>query len=221
MVAALHLPRHLSVSLLVVSLFTSAISNAQSRLAQAAMYPLGGTVLSSVTSDFNGDGRSDILSYVAPVSTSVSTPWGVTLAVANSNGSYGAPKLLASFAANTFGYVAAGDFNGDGKIDFAAALVKHGVSSGMMNVYLGNGDGTFRTPKTVAYSGGEPLSLRAAKISSDSRSDLVLGVSTGPAGAVEVFAGNGDGTFAAAMKTNTADLTYNLGDGRAPVALCA
>jgi FG-GAP-like repeat/Bacterial Ig-like domain (group 3) len=177
------------------------------------MYSLGGTVLSSVTSDFNGDRRSDILSYVAPASTSASTPWGVTLALANSNGSFGTPKLLASFAANTFGYVAAGDFNGDGKIDFAVALVKHGVSTGTIHVYLGNGDGTFRASKTIAYSGGEPLSLRAGKITSDTRSDLLLGVSTGPAGAVQVFAGNGDGTFAAPKITNTWDLTYNIAMG--------
>jgi len=61
-----------------------------------------------------------------------------------------ASKLLASFAASTFGDVAAGDFNSDGKIDFAVALVKSGVTSETINVYLGNGDGTFRTPKTVA-----------------------------------------------------------------------
>jgi len=35
-------------------------------------------------------------------------------------------------------------------------------------------------------------------MTSDSRSDLVLGVSSGAGGAVEVFAGNGEGTFAAA-----------------------
>jgi len=66
MVAAQRLRRHLFLSLLVVSLFTSTVSNGQSRLAQASMYPLGGAVLSSFTSDFNGDGRSDVLLYVVP-----------------------------------------------------------------------------------------------------------------------------------------------------------
>jgi len=49
--------------------------------------------------------------------------------------------------------VAVGDFNGDGKPDFA--VVEAG--SNMVSVFLGNGDGTFQAPTSV-FAGWEPNS---------------------------------------------------------------
>src|SRR3954470_17775175 len=108
----LRLPRLRRVSpILLTLLVIPAALKAQNRLAQAPFYPLGGTVFSAITSDFNGDGRSDVLAYVTQ-GGGTTTPWGVTLTPGNANGTYGTPKLIASFPVNTTGYVAAGDFNG-------------------------------------------------------------------------------------------------------------
>jgi FG-GAP-like repeat/Bacterial Ig-like domain (group 3) len=192
------MPRHLRISFLLILLVMPAALNAQNRLALAPLYPLGGTVFSAVTSDFNGDGRSDLLAYVKP-SSGVATPWGVTLTLGNANGTYGTPKLIASFPASTTGYVAAGDFNGDGKIDFAVAL-----SSRSIRVYLGNGDGTFRAAASLNSTGGNPLSFLAGKITNSTHSDLILGLQANDStGLVYVYPGNGNGTFAARKVTGT------------------
>ena len=215
------LPRHIGISLLLIFAVTPEALNSQNRLARAPMYSLGGTVFSAITSDFNGDGRSDVLAYVTQAGGSTK-PWGVTLTLGNANGTYGTPKLIASFPANTTGYVAAGDFNGDGKIDFAVALFSRSIK-----VYLNNGDGTFHAAASLNSTGGNPISFLAGKITNDTHTDLILGLQANDgSGLVYVFPGNGNGTFATRKVTGTASLLpyiMTLGDanrdGKADVAL--
>jgi FG-GAP-like repeat/Insecticide toxin TcdB middle/N-terminal region len=84
-----------------------------------------------------------------------------------------------------------GDFNGDGKSDFAIA-----VAAGLY-VFLGNGDGTFTALPYVTYpSGWGSLSLSSLQsaigdFNSDGRTEfLLLSAST-----QYTFISNGDGTF--------------------------
>jgi hypothetical protein len=74
-------------------------------------------------------------------------------------------------------------------LDLAVAGLSNGVS-----VLLGNGDGTFQKPLTVAAS--NPADLVAADLDGDGNMDLVVVESGGTGnGALDVFLGDGTGHF--------------------------
>jgi FG-GAP-like repeat len=80
-----------------------------------------------------------------------------------------------------------GDFNGDGKLDFAAP----GYESNYVAVLLGNGDGTFQ--KEVDYPiSCSSLSSVVADINRDGKLDILSACTNGT---VAVLLGQGDGTF--------------------------
>ncbi len=82
--------------------------------------------------------------------------------------------------------VASADFNGDGRLDLAAL---DGPNS-TVSVLLGNGDGTFQSPRTSAAGAG-PKALAAGDLNGDGRADLV----TLHQSNLSVLLANGDGTF--------------------------
>lgn len=84
--------------------------------------------------------------------------------------------------------VAMGDFNGDGKVDFAVTSETLNVVS----VMLGKGDGTF-LPRVDYPTAARPTSVVVADFNGDEKLDLA--VADGNAAAVSVLFGNGDGTF--------------------------
>jgi hypothetical protein len=85
--------------------------------------------------------------------------------------------------------VVVGDFNNDGKLDWAIA---NGGDS-TVYIYLGNGDGTAKPPTIIALSGKSPVGLAAGDLNHDGNLDLV--VAEADSQTVGVLLGNGDGTF--------------------------
>jgi len=77
---------------------------------------------------------------------------------------------------------AVGDFNHDGKLDVV-------VVGNYLSVFLGNGDGTFKTPANNAGSFGF---VAAGDFNNDGNLDLVV---IPDSKTVSVYLGNGDGTF--------------------------
>ncbi len=84
--------------------------------------------------------------------------------------------------------VASGDFNGDGVPDLAVA--NSGGST--VSILLGKGDGTFQAAAALS-TGATPRSIAVGDFNRDGHMDLAVAFSNG----VDVFLGNGDGTFTA------------------------
>ena len=135
-----------------------------------------------VTGDFNRDGHLDLAVgsglYLNPT---------VTILLGVGNGSFRAPVSYAVTPNNSaVAKLAAGDFNGDGKIDLVTA---NGGSSNGVSVFLGNGDGTFRA--SISSSGAAaPNALALGDFNRDGKLDVALFN-----GFAVIMLGNGDGTF--------------------------
>lgn len=154
-------------------------------------YNLGTTSAGStllLLADFNGDGKTDI-----GVSLAGNNVAGQELFfLGNGDGTFQAPK--SSTTVYNPQYIAAGDFNGDGKLDLAisAPAFCNGTCTQAESLFIlaGNGDGTFQSP-VAALTGNGPIAV--GDLNGDGKLDLAF---TGNDPTVaQVYLGNGDGTF--------------------------
>src|ERR1700723_299846 len=108
---------------------------------------------------------------------------------------------------------ATGDFNGDGKLDLAVGI-QQDDQPGFVNVFLGNGDGTFTPSSSTATTDGCPCSMAAADFNGDGKLDVAVANFEGTT--VTILLGNGDGTFTAApnspITVGNAPLALSVGD---------
>jgi len=117
--------------------------------------------------------------------------------------------------------VVVGDFNNDGKADFAQVNYDGG-GGGSVDVFLGKGDGTFKLKGRYTVGNG-PDALAAADVNGDGNLDLVVGNDTGAS--VSVLLGNGDGTFQAHADYKTGSYPHWVavadfnGDGKPDIAV--
>jgi hypothetical protein len=156
--------------------------------------------------DLTGDGRADIVGFGDA---------GVSVALNNGNGTFGAPQLVVT----GFGYSAGGwrlekhprflaDLTGDGRADII------GFADDGVWVALNNGNGTFTAPRKVladfGYNAGgwrvEKHPRFLADLTGDGRADII---GFGESG-VSVALNNGDGTFGAPQMV-IADFGYSAG----------
>ena len=163
-----------------------------SGLASTATLGSSAGPLSVATGDFNGDGKTDLV-------TANSTANTISVLIGNGNGSFQA-KVDYNVGSQPVS-LAVGDFNGDGKTDIAVA----NQSGKTLSILLGNGDGTFRAATSISTGTDVPTSIQTVDWNLDGKADLLVvssytggnGSSCGCTGSgnVFVFYGNGDGTF--------------------------
>jgi len=147
--------------------------------------------------DFNGDGHLDLAipTYDDPNDV---TAWYVLLG--KGNGQFQSPGAL-PFTGSYSASLVAGDFNGDGKPDLAAAIYTKG--SFALQFAAGRGDGTFAPPVSYPLPSTCGSTLQAADINGDGKLDVLI---TGSAMLTSLTTlGRGDGNSA---------VTVLLGDGK-------
>jgi hypothetical protein len=169
-----------------------------------------------VAADFNHDGRADLAVADGAGYNGVldpSNPAGLTILLSNGDGTftpagqYDSPATPGGGTINPEA-ITAGDLRGNGITDVIECDYDHNL-----NVFLGNGDGTFQPAvgydtgeSPGGYEGGDvngtyPRAVAIADLTGNGKLDLVVGnignSSSSPVqlGSVAVLLGNGDGTF--------------------------
>ena len=156
--------------------------------------------------DFNGDGKLDI---ALPVFDSVNFSTSCYFLLGNGNGSFqaGRPLPLYGFLAVS---IAAGDFNGDKKVDLVTA--QYDMSGNLaLQVAAGNGDGTFTVLSNYPLPATAGSIVLAADVNGDGKTDVVIAGSSlyeNLFGLAESFLGSSTGS-----NQGSAGVTVMLGDG--------
>jgi hypothetical protein len=157
--------------------------------AAASPFMVGTTPNSLAVADFNGDGNPDLA--VANQSSN-----NVTVLMGDGSGGF------TPFSASPFPVgaapdsVAVGDFNGDGKADFAVA----NFNDGTVTVYLGDGMGGFTaTPGSPITVGKQPGTIAVGDFNNDGIQDLVTANTS--AGNATILLGDGAGNFTQAASS--------------------
>jgi hypothetical protein len=133
-----------------------------------------------VFADFNADGNLDVFNCGVD-SASGEPVWGVFLGLGN--GEFRNGEILEP--GNCSAVPAIGDFNGDGKLDFA--VMGSTGKNPTVAIYFGNGDGTFNGPASY------PIQKTAHNlVAADMNGDGILDIVTD---GVDVLLGNGKGSF--------------------------
>jgi uncharacterized protein (TIGR03437 family) len=158
---------------------TVLLGNGNGSFQAPVFYPVGGYAPAVAVSDFNTDGKADLV-VVHYAST---LPGQAAILLGNGDGTF---QTAVNYSVGRGpGAVVAGDFNGDGNADLAVGSIDSTVA-----VLLGKGDGTFQPAQNIA-AGSAPRSLAAGDFNGDGKLDLAAD----DTGDVSVLLGNGDGTF--------------------------
>src|SRR5580658_10028937 len=143
--------------------------------------------------------KTDTTNTIVDLAVANQTAGTVSILHGNGDGTFTVePSLtLPSGAGPTA--IAVGDFNDDGFADLAVV----NKNANTVSIFLGNGDETFQTPTTLV-TGNAPTSIVAQAFNPNAPGIIDLAVTNSTDHTLQIFLGNGKGTF-------TNGVTYNTG----------
>ncbi len=169
---------------------TVSLGNGDGTFLPGVVYTIPAVATSITAGDFNNDGIPDL---------AISNGNTISVLLSRGDGAFNPPL---NYAANgSISGMACGDLNGDGNLDLAA--LDAGSDGPHMQVFLGNGHGTFSIGQQVPMDVDTFLPVITV---ADLRRNGVLDVLAVTSNEVFVFLGNGDATFLPAA-------TYPVLDG--------
>jgi hypothetical protein len=190
--------------------FEAPVPTAFPQIAPAADFDISNAVSSLQVSNLKKGGNASLIFAFNEVAGGTgATPYnqGIVVLPGNGNGTFKAPVITTTYSSTTAPFsafspqiVAIADFNGDGNSDLLVIIPGTVVTNfqlqNQLEVFLGNGDGTFKTPiaiPSVPDLYGFPV---IADLNKDNKLDLAFLAETSAGQAEIVIAlGNGDGTF--------------------------
>ena len=146
----------------------------------AGMFSTPDYISNMITTDFNGDGNIDLV--ITNRNTTASDR--VTLYSGDGAGHFNYAYTIGLESAPSF--IAAGDFNGDDRIDFAATI----AVQNKVVIYYADGSGNYVQNGNYSVGPG-PASISKADFNNDGRTDLVITVNNSPAIFLMLGAPNG------------------------------
>ncbi|MBI1817593.1 MAG: VCBS repeat-containing protein [Deltaproteobacteria bacterium] len=147
-------------------------------------YPTGMSPKGVAVGDFDGDGVRDL-------ATANSSAGTVSILAGSVDGTF-SPVVATLTAGAGPAAIAAGDLNDDGLDD----LVIANLTAGTVAVFVATGQGFIFSPSaTLTLSGAKPAPVALTLGAFDNDATLDIAVVNAGASRIELFTGNGDGTF--------------------------
>jgi hypothetical protein len=228
--------------------FAAPVPYAFPRVAPAGDYDNDLTVGSLQIAGFTGSGHNDLVfTFIDEYGGNagiIGFRGGFVVLPGNGDGTFKAPIVTTTSSSATapasalqLEIVSTTDLNGDGKADLLVIVPSFSIATGagsQLELFLGNGDGTFKAPATVTTAAnpgfifGEPLVI--ADFNKDGKLDIAcLGETSASQAQLAISLGNGDGTFAAptilnisggdAVRSSGIGAVDFNGDGNVDIAL--
>ena len=143
--------------------------------------------------------KTDTTNTIVDMAVANQTAGTVSILHGNGDGTFTAePSLTLPTGAGPTA-IAVGDFNDDGFADLA--VVNKNANS--VTIFLGNGDETFQTPVTTLVTGNAPTSIVAQAFNPNAPGIIDLAVTNSTDNTLQIFLGNGKGTFSNGVTYNT------------------
>ena len=143
--------------------------------------------------------KTDTTNTIVDMAVANQTAGTVSILHGNGDGTFTAePSLTLPTGAGPTA-IAVGDFNDDGFADLAVV----NKNANTVTIFLGNGDETFQTPVTTLVTGNAPTSIVAQAFNPNAPGIIDLAVTNSTDNTLQIFLGNGKGTFSNGVIYNT------------------